>query len=121
MRSLQRTIPRKSCRGADDDLVAITVYLDRISSLELSAENDNVLWVPAGFAHGFMTLEEDSVTLYFCSEEWNPTGEGGLLWSDPALKIGWPALQPLVSAKDRQNFTLTRWLADERSKAFIFG
>jgi len=89
--------------------------------LELSAENNNVLWVPAGFAHGFMTLEEDSLMLYFCTGEWNPTGEGGILWSDPVLRIGWPALQPLVSAKDRQNFTLARWLADERSKAFSYG
>ncbi len=89
--------------------------------VELSAENNNVLWVPAGFAHGFMTLEEDSVMLYFCTEEWSPAGEGGILWSDPVLGISWPALQPLVSARDRQNFALTRWLADERSKAFIFG
>jgi dTDP-4-dehydrorhamnose 3,5-epimerase len=89
--------------------------------LELTAENNKVLWVPAGFAHGFMTLEADSVMLYFCTEEWNPAGEGGILWSDPALRIAWPALQPLVSAKDRQNLTLTQWLSDERSRAFVFG
>ncbi len=88
--------------------------------VELSAENNCVLWVPEGFAHGFMTLEADSVMLYFCTEEWNPTGEGGLLWSDPELRISWPVLQPTVSAKDRQNFTLAQWLADERSKAFVF-
>lgn len=89
--------------------------------LELSGENRNILWVPAGFAHGFMTLEEDSVMLYFCTEEWRPTGEGGILWSDPSLRIDWPPLQPLVSAKDQQNFTLAEWLADERSKALVFG
>jgi dTDP-4-dehydrorhamnose 3,5-epimerase len=68
-----------------------------------------------------MTLEEDSVMLYFCTEEWRPTGEGGILWSDPSLRIDWPPLRPLVSAKDQQNFTLAEWLADERSKALVFG
>ena len=88
--------------------------------VELDTENNNVLWVPAGFAHGFMTLEADSVMLYFCTQEWNPAGEDGLLWSDPALGIGWPAVQPQVSAKDRHNLTLAGWLADERSKVFVF-
>jgi dTDP-4-dehydrorhamnose 3,5-epimerase len=90
------------------------------ASLELSEDNYNMVWVPEGFAHGFMALEEASVILYFCTAEWKSNGEGGILWNDPALQIEWPALRPLVSAKDRQNFTLAGWLADERSKAFTF-
>ena len=88
------------------------------AAVELSAVNALVLWVPPGFAHGFMALAEDSIVFYECTEEWSAAGEGGILWSDPALGIEWPALQPIVSEKDSRAPTLAQWLADPRSACF---
>ena len=90
------------------------------AALDLSAENNLVLWVPPGFGHGFMALEDDSIVLYFCTEEWNRTGEGGILWNDPRLSIKWPDLAALVSPKDRENYSLSAWLQDSRSLSFRF-
>jgi dTDP-4-dehydrorhamnose 3,5-epimerase len=86
--------------------------------VEMSSENRLVFWIPPGFAHGFMALEEASIVLYECTKEWNPDGEGGILWNDPSLAIAWPGIPALVSAKDRDNPTLARWLSDSRSPAF---
>ncbi len=90
------------------------------AAVELSDRNNLVLWVPPGFAHGFLALEEDSELLYFCTEEWNPDGEAGLRHDDPALGIDWPLPAALISPKDRQNLTLQEWLADPRSATFRF-
>jgi dTDP-4-dehydrorhamnose 3,5-epimerase len=86
--------------------------------VEMTGDNARVLWIPPGFAHGFMALEEESIILYECTAEWNPAGEGGILWSDPALGIAWPEIDPIVSPKDTSNPTLAQWLADPRSRAF---
>lgn len=69
---------------------------------ELSAANRQMLWVPPGFAHGFLALEENSEILYKTTTYWDPTAEHSLLWNDPDLHIAWP-LQgaPRLSAKDR--------------------
>ena len=72
-------------------------------ALELSAEQGNQLLVPAGFAHGFMTLVGDTEILYKVSAPWSPEHERTILWNDPALAIDWPqcGLDPTLSAKDR--------------------
>ncbi len=85
-------------------------------ALEMSAERHEVLWLPPGFAHGFMALEESTVMLYECTAEWSPRGEAGILWNDPELGIHWPNLPPIVSRKDQGNPSLKQWLADARSR-----
>ena len=70
------------------------------ATVELSAALGNVLFVPIGFAHGFVALEEDTLFLYKCSNYYAPSSEGGLLWNDPALGIDWNIEHPLVSPKD---------------------
>ncbi|HYK91985.1 MAG TPA: dTDP-4-dehydrorhamnose 3,5-epimerase [Acidobacteriota bacterium] len=87
-------------------------------AVEMSDTNRLVFWLPPGFAHGFMALEEETIVLYECTEEWNPAGEAGILWSDPALGIHWPDVPALVSAKDTKNPTLAQWLSTPRSSAF---
>jgi len=87
---------------------------------ELTGENHNVLWVPNGFAHGFMALEERSIVFYQFTAEWSPTGEGAIRWNDPALGICWPDLPPIVSAKDQKAPTLREWLDDPRSRNFRY-
>ena len=69
--------------------------------VELSAERGNLLFIPAGFAHGFMALEDNTIFLYKCSDYYAPATEGGLRWDDAALGIDWGSeVNPLVSGKD---------------------
>ena len=73
--------------------------------IELSDSNGLLLWVPAGFAHGFCVLgDEPADVLYKVDAPYSPSGEGGILWSDTDLSIHWPlkdGQKPLVSARDR--------------------
>jgi dTDP-4-dehydrorhamnose 3,5-epimerase len=89
-------------------------------AVELTGSNHRLLWVPVGFAHGFMALEDDSIVLYQFSAEWSLTGEGAIRWNDPALGIDWPRMETIVSKKDSQAPTLAEWLADPRSGNFRF-
>ncbi len=73
-------------------------------SAQLSAENKRMLWIPEGFAHGFMVLSESAEFLYLTTDYWAPEFERGLLWNDPALGIQWPVQgsAPTLSVKDQQ-------------------
>lgn len=61
---------------------------------------DTQLFIPAGFLHGFMTLEDDCEVLYKVSKPYAKAHEGGVRWNDPTLNIAWPSLTPLLSDKD---------------------
>jgi dTDP-4-dehydrorhamnose 3,5-epimerase len=75
--------------------------------VELSSENKRQLWVPPGFAHGFLTLTEFAEVSYKVTSLYAPEHERSLLWSDPALGIAWPlAGEPILSAKDRAGVPL---------------
>jgi len=69
----------------------------------LTEENHHMLWVPPGFAHGFLVLSESADFLYRCTDFWAPPHERAIAWNDPDLKIRWPlpeGAQPVLSAKD---------------------
>jgi dTDP-4-dehydrorhamnose 3,5-epimerase len=70
-------------------------------SIELSAENNLVLYVPAGFAHGFLTLQDRSVMEYHMSESHHPDAARGARWDDPAFGIDWPSTPAIMSERDR--------------------
>ena len=70
-------------------------------SLELTAENRTMFFIPPGFAHGFETLEDNTIFLYKCTDVYNKDSEGGLLWNDAALGIKWQCSDPLISDKDK--------------------
>jgi dTDP-4-dehydrorhamnose 3,5-epimerase len=74
------------------------------ASCHLSADNARQLWVPPGFAHGFLVLSESAEFLYKTTDYWYPEHERSLLWNDPALGIQWPMPEgietPLLAAKD---------------------
>jgi dTDP-4-dehydrorhamnose 3,5-epimerase len=75
----------------------------------LSAENRLMLWVPPGFAHGFLVLSERAEFQYKCTDFYDRSSERALLWNDPALGIEWPlpdGVRPVVSAKDEAAPTL---------------
>jgi len=67
---------------------------------ELSAANKNMLYIPAGFAHGFQTLSEDTELIYHHSEFYTPGAEAGLKYDDPALNIQWPLPVSEISERD---------------------
>ena len=66
----------------------------------LSEENKRQFWVPPGFAHGFVVLSETADFEYKCTDYYDPSDEGSLLWSDPDLNIPWPIDNPKLSEKD---------------------
>jgi dTDP-4-dehydrorhamnose 3,5-epimerase len=69
----------------------------------LSEDNHHMLWVPPGFAHGFVVLSEYAHFVYRCTAFWAPAHERSILWNDPDLGVVWPipqGMEPLVSAKD---------------------
>ena len=70
-------------------------------SMLLSAENKHMCWIPAGFAHGFLTLENDTIFSYKCTEFYNRSAECSIRWNDPDLKIRWEFDNPILSEKDR--------------------
>ena len=71
--------------------------------VELSAANKRMLWVPEGFAHGFLTLEDDTDFLYKCAAPYAPETEHTLAWDDPKVGVEWPlsGIEPIISAKDK--------------------
>ena len=69
-------------------------------SIELSADNYKMAYIPRGFAHGFCTLSDHVLMLYKVDSRYSPQHEGSLRWNDPALAIRWPTDQPLVSERD---------------------
>jgi dTDP-4-dehydrorhamnose 3,5-epimerase len=73
------------------------------AALELSAENSRILYVPEGFAHGFLVLSESAEIIYKCTREYAPDSEGGIIWNDPRLGIPWPVREPVLSEKDKAN------------------
>ncbi|MQA39751.1 dTDP-4-dehydrorhamnose 3,5-epimerase [Rugamonas aquatica] len=70
---------------------------------ELSAENKKQMWIPPGFAHGFVVTSDAAEFLYKTTDYWAPEHERAILWNDPAIGILWPALDaaPLLSGKDQ--------------------
>ena len=72
--------------------------------IELSAENKKRLYIPPGFAHGFLTLEENTIFQYKCTDFYAPQSEGGIAWDDPDINIQWPQKADLIiSEKDKNN------------------
>ena len=70
--------------------------------IELSSKNNLMFWVPEGFAHGFLTLEDDTDFLYKCTSPYAPESEHTLAWDDPTIAVEWPIsdINPIISEKD---------------------
>jgi len=69
-------------------------------SLELTEKNKWMMYVPVGFAHGFLTLEDNTIFSYKCTDVYNKASEGCILWNDPDININWNVKDPLLSPKD---------------------
>ncbi len=70
--------------------------------LELTEQNKWMMYIPEGFAHGFLTLEDNTIFSYKCTNYYNKPSEGCLLWNDPAIGINWNVNEPLLSDKDKE-------------------
>lgn len=70
---------------------------------ELTADNRRMMYVPKGFAHGFLTLQDDTEALYLVSEFYSPEHERGLRWNDPKFDIQWPISPETISDKDKNH------------------
>jgi dTDP-4-dehydrorhamnose 3,5-epimerase len=67
----------------------------------LDTNRHNMLYIPSGFAHGFVALEDNTTFLYKCTDYYHPASEGGIIWNDPDLNIDWNWEDPLISVKDQ--------------------
>jgi len=99
----------KLCRVIEGEVLDVVVdirigspYFSQSVSTVLSAQNHNQIYVPMGFAHGFLVLSDSAHFLYKCSDFYDPADEGGVAWNDPDLNIAWGIANPLLSEKDRQ-------------------
>jgi dTDP-4-dehydrorhamnose 3,5-epimerase len=100
----------KLVRAVEGEILDVAVDLQRSSptfggweSVRLSGENKRMLWIPAGFAHGFHVISEKAQVLYKATDYYAPEHERTLAWNDPDLKIEWDVEgEPVVSAKDRR-------------------
>jgi dTDP-4-dehydrorhamnose 3,5-epimerase len=92
------------------DLRRSSAHFGKWVGVELTAENKRMLWVPPGFAHGFLTLKDGTEFLYKCTDFYAPEHERSLLWNDPALGIDWPLndMIPQLSVKDAAGTPLTQ-------------
>jgi dTDP-4-dehydrorhamnose 3,5-epimerase len=100
------------------DLRRDSPTLGRWHGLEISAASGVMVWAPPSFARGFCALEEGTEVLYKCTGIYNPAGESGVRWNDPAIGITWPVSAPILSAKDAGAQSLEEWLARPESARF---
>lgn len=75
-------------------------YYGKHQIIELSAENHLQFWLPPGFAHGFVALEDNTIVNYKCTNPYHKESEGSIIWNDPDLNIDWGVENPLLSEKD---------------------
>jgi len=72
-------------------------------AVELNDENNLMLYIPVGFAHGFLTLKPDTIFSYKCGNVYDKASERGIMWNDPDLNISWNCAHPILSDKDLKN------------------
>lgn len=78
-------------------------------SIILSGENNLSLLIPEGFAHGFVTLEDNTLFIYKCSNYYNKESEATISWNDPSLKIDWNCQNPIISEKDMKGISFNNF------------
>jgi len=106
----------KLVRAVEGEILDVAVDVRRSSptfggweAVRLSGENKRMLWIPAGFAHGFLVISETAQVLYKATDYYAPEHERTLMWNDPDLKIDWKLEgDPIVSAKDQRGLALRK-------------
>lgn len=109
-----KQVQAKLVRAVRGEILDVAVDLRRSSptfggwqAVRLSEDNKKMLWIPAGFAHGFSVISEKADVLYKATDYYAPEQERTLLWNDPDLKIDWElTAEPIISAKDQRGVLL---------------
>ena len=83
------------------DIRANSSTYGKYFSIELTEDNFTMLWIPEGFAHGFLTLKDDTIFAYKCTQYYEKSAEQAILWNDPILNIDWKIKDPVLSEKDK--------------------
>ena len=83
------------------DIRKNSISYGKTFTIVLSQENGKQLWIPEGFAHGFISLEENSLLSYKCTNYYNKESEDAILWKDKDLMINWNSKNPIISEKDQ--------------------
>jgi dTDP-4-dehydrorhamnose 3,5-epimerase len=103
----------KLCRVIEGEALDVAVdirvgspHFGKWTSVRLSAKAQNQVYIPCGFAHGFLALTEPVQFLYKCSDYYASSDEYGILWNDPALGIDWGTVSPVLSKRDAKNPSL---------------
>lgn len=99
---LVRVITGRAMDVAVDIRKGSPTYGKYVSTI-LSAEKNNMFWIPAGFAHGFVALEDNTVFAYKTDQYYNKESEDAIRWDDPDLKVEWNVENPIISEKDQQS------------------
>jgi len=105
----------KLCRVVEGEVLDVAVdirvgspYFGKWVSVVLSAKEQNQIYIPRGFAHGYLALSEKVQFLYKCSDFYEPRDERGILWNDPQIGVTWNIADPIVSEKDSRFTTLSQ-------------
>ena len=113
----------KLCRVIEGEALDVAVdirigspHFGKWTSVRLSAHEQNQIYIPKGFAHGFLALSKTVQFLYKCSDYYAPQDERGILWNDPKLKILWSIAHPVLSQKDARNPELSLVPPDQLPK-----
>lgn len=88
----------------------------------LTAENRQMLYIPKGFAHGFLALEDDTLFSYLCGDRYDPESDGGIRWNDPQLSVQWPLERignPILSDKDAILPLLKEYMPFQKAEARV--
>jgi len=79
-------------------------YYGKYVSAILTEENKHIMWIPPGFAHGFITLYDDTIFFYKCTNYYNKESQGIILWNDETLNINWNVVSPIISDRDKNAY-----------------
>lgn len=116
----------KLCRVIEGEALDVAVDIrvgspnfGKWATVHLSAREQNQIYIPAGFAHGFLALTSTVQFLYKCSDYYAPGDEHGILWNDPAINIAWGIASPVLSSKDSKNLALACVPTEELPKYLI--
>ena len=89
------------------DLRKQSKYFLKWVGVELSSENNHQLWIPEGFAHGFLTLSDDTEVLYKTTDYYSKNDERTIIWNDKDINIDWPLIEkPIISNKDEKGLEI---------------
>jgi dTDP-4-dehydrorhamnose 3,5-epimerase len=103
------------------DLRYNSKYFGKHEKFKISADNKHILWVPPGFANGFLAISDWCEVQYKCTAIYNPSGENAIRWNSEELRIEWNCANPIVSEKDSTAGNLKDWMENNISKTNWWG